>query len=94
MHPLPDPVRLFGPEMRADPYPLYHQLRSVDHVDWSARHNAWIVTGYDALAAGLLDLRLSSEGDRAVSATRRRFGIRAFFRLRLQTHGVHRPADA
>jgi cytochrome P450 PksS len=61
MNPPPDPVPLFGPEMLADPYPLYHQLRGVDPVYRSQRHNAWIVTGYDAVAAGLLDLRLSSD---------------------------------
>src|SRR5262245_22924837 len=56
-----DPVPLFGPEMLADPHPLYHRLRSVDPVYWSAKFNAWIVTGYDAVAAGLNDLRLSSD---------------------------------
>jgi cytochrome P450 len=56
-----DPIPLFGPEMRADPHPLYHQLRSVAPVYWSASADAWIVTGYDAVVAGLNDLRLSSD---------------------------------
>jgi pimeloyl-[acyl-carrier protein] synthase len=56
-----DPIPLFGPEMLADPYPLYHQLRAVDPVYWSATFNAWIVTSYDDVAAGLNDLRLSSD---------------------------------
>lgn len=61
MNPATDPVPLFGPEMLADPYPLYRQLRSIDPVHWSEPCNAWIVTSYDAVAAGLNDLRLSSD---------------------------------
>jgi cytochrome P450 len=61
MNPLADPVPLFGPEMMADPYPLYHRLRSIDPVYWSETHRAWIVTSYDAVSAGLVDLRLSSD---------------------------------
>src|SRR5262245_32227807 len=56
-----DPVPLFGPEMLEDPYPLYHRLQAVDPVHWSEKFKAWIVTSYDAVAAGLNDLRLSSE---------------------------------
>jgi cytochrome P450 len=56
----PDPVPLFGPEMLADPFPLYHQLRAVNPVYWSAKFNAWIVTSFDEVTAGLNDLRLSS----------------------------------
>jgi len=61
MSPMPDPVPLFGPEMREDPHPLYHRLRAVDPVHWSEKYNAWVVTSYDAVAAGLNDLRLSSD---------------------------------
>jgi cytochrome P450 len=61
MTPVTDPVPLFGPEMLADPYPYYHRLRAVDPVYWSAKSNAWIVTGFDEVVAGLNDLRLSSE---------------------------------
>jgi pimeloyl-[acyl-carrier protein] synthase len=61
MNPPADPVPLFGPEMRADPYPLYHQLRAMDPVYWSESFNAWIVTSFDAVVAGLNDLRLSSD---------------------------------
>jgi cytochrome P450 len=59
--PASDPIPLFSPEMREDPYPLYQRLRSVDPVHWSEKFNAWIVTGYDEVAAGLNDLRLSSD---------------------------------
>lgn len=47
--------------MRADPYPLYHRLRSIDPVHWSDQFHAWMVTGYDEVVAGLNDLRLSSD---------------------------------
>lgn len=51
---------LFGPEMRADPYPIYRRLQEAEPVWWSESRKAWMVTGYDAVAAGLNDLRLSS----------------------------------
>jgi cytochrome P450 len=47
--------------MLADPHPFYQQLRTVDPVYWSAKFNAWIVTSFDAVVAGLNDLRLSSD---------------------------------
>ena len=56
-----DPVPLFGPEMLADPYPLYDRLRATDPVYWSEIHQAWILTGFDVVVAGLEDLRLSSD---------------------------------
>jgi cytochrome P450 len=56
-----DPVPLFGPEMLADPYPLYDRLRELDPVYWSERFHAWIVTRHDEVSAGLNDLRLSSD---------------------------------
>jgi cytochrome P450 len=61
MNSLADSVPLFGPEMLADPYPYYRRLQLEDPVSWSERFNAWIVTSYDAVAAGLNDLRLSSD---------------------------------
>lgn len=57
----PDPVPLFGPEMRTDPHAIYHRLRSADPVHWSEQFQAWMVTGYDDVVAGLNDLRLSSD---------------------------------
>jgi cytochrome P450 len=56
-----DPVPLFGPEMLADPYPIYHRLRAADPVHWSEKFNTWVLTGYDGVAAALNDLRLSSD---------------------------------
>jgi cytochrome P450 len=56
-----DQLPLFGREMMQDPYPVYRRLRETDPVHWSDKFNAWIVTRYDEVAAGLNDLRLSSD---------------------------------
>jgi len=46
----------------ADPYPLYHQLRSEDPVHWSERANSWILTRYDDVRFALQhDPRLTAE---------------------------------
>ncbi len=58
---LSDPVPLFSPEMREDPFPLYDKLRATDPVYWSEKHQAWILTSFDAVVVGLNDLRLSSD---------------------------------
>jgi hypothetical protein len=56
-----DQIPLFSPEMAQNPHAIYHQLRAADPVHWSAPFNAWILTSYDAVAAGLNDLRLASD---------------------------------
>jgi hypothetical protein len=38
---------LLDPEVLADPYPLYHRLRSHDPVHWDPYLHAWIVTRYE-----------------------------------------------
>lgn len=38
---------LLDPEVLADPYPLYHRLRSNDPVHWDPYLHAWIVTRYE-----------------------------------------------
>ncbi|MDB5352861.1 MAG: cytochrome [Planctomycetota bacterium] len=53
--------KLFGPEMLADPYPVYHTLRAADPVLWVPTLDAWVVTSYEAVSAGLRDARLSSQ---------------------------------
>jgi len=53
--------RLFGPEMLADPYPVYHRLRSAHPVSWVAHLDSWVVTSYEAVCKGLRDPQLSSE---------------------------------
>ena len=49
-HP-PDPslsfYHLLDPEVLANPYPLYHRLRSEDPVHWDQFLHAWVVTRYN-----------------------------------------------
>ena len=40
-------AELLDPEVLADPYPLYKNLRTTDPVHWDPFLHAWIVTGYD-----------------------------------------------
>jgi cytochrome P450 len=56
-----DQLPLFSHEMAQDPNPIYHRMRALDPVHWSEKYDAWLVTSYDAVAAGLNDLRLSSD---------------------------------
>jgi pimeloyl-[acyl-carrier protein] synthase len=44
----------------ADPYPLYHRLRSEDPVHWSERFSSWLVTRYSDVSLVLRDPRLSA----------------------------------
>ncbi|MGA7624823.1 MAG: hypothetical protein WCA91_14715, partial [Candidatus Acidiferrales bacterium] len=37
---------LLSPEVLANPYPLYHQLRTHDPVHWDPFLHAWVVTRY------------------------------------------------
>ena len=53
---------LLAPEVNANPYPYFAELREADPVHWSERHQAWLVTRYDDVNAVLMDWkRLSSE---------------------------------
>ncbi len=56
--PIPSPIQsadprdlslyhLLDPTVLANPYPLYHQLRSEDPVHWDPFLHAWVVTRYD-----------------------------------------------
>ncbi|PKW16418.1 cytochrome P450 family protein [Saccharopolyspora spinosa] len=60
--PLPEePVPLYGPEYKRDPYPLYTAMREkcpVHRVAFPSGVNAWLVTGYEAAHATLNDRRL------------------------------------
>jgi pimeloyl-[acyl-carrier protein] synthase len=39
-------ARLLDPDVVANPYPLYHQLRSADPVHWDPFLHKWVVTSY------------------------------------------------
>src|SRR5204863_98042 len=58
---LADLPPLFGPEMRADPYPVYHRLRDSDPVHWDERLQVWVLTRYHDVLAGLHDVRFSAD---------------------------------
>lgn len=39
--------QLLDPDVLADPYPLYHRIRSADPVHWDGFLHSWVVTGYE-----------------------------------------------
>ncbi len=47
--------QLLDPVVHADPYPLYHRLRSEDPVHWDPFLHAWVVTRYDDVMRVLLN---------------------------------------
>ena len=53
-----DPRR---PEVRADPYPVFHHLQAEDPVHWSEILGGWVLTRYDDVKGALSDPRLSSD---------------------------------
>jgi len=57
--PPPEPAlslyRLLDPEVLADPYPLYHRLRSEDPVHWDPFLHVWVVTRYGDVIRVLRD---------------------------------------
>ena len=53
------------PEVRANPYPLYHQLREEEPVHWSELMEAWVLTRYDDISALLKDSRFSADRRKA-----------------------------
>ena len=53
------------PEVRANPYPLYHQLREEEPVHWSELLEAWVLTRYDDVSALLKDSRFSADRRKA-----------------------------
>lgn len=48
-------TRLLDPEVLADPYPLYHRLRSEDPVHWDPYLHAWVITRYADVVTVLHD---------------------------------------
>lgn len=56
-----DDYALLSEGRLADPYPLLAQLREREPVHWSAKLNAWLLTRYEDVMAGLLDPRLAND---------------------------------
>ena len=66
--PTTGPARMFGPEMLANPYPVYHLLRSMDPVHWQETFQGWVLTRYADVAALLRGPHVSSERTAAAQA--------------------------
>jgi cytochrome P450 len=45
----------FDPEVIADPYPVYRQLRNHAPAYWSPEASSWVLSRYDDVAAALID---------------------------------------
>jgi len=58
---MPIDYDLSGPDIFADPYPLYRRLRSDHPVHLDSHLGCWVVTSYEAVSAGLAHRALSSE---------------------------------
>lgn len=52
----------FDPEIIADPYPVYRELRDHAPVYWSAQANTWVLSRYDDVSAALVDPATYSSG--------------------------------
>ncbi|MGE0825070.1 MAG: cytochrome P450 [Candidatus Binatia bacterium] len=52
---------LSAPEIIADPYPYFHQLRAEDPVHWNEKWGGWILTRYDDVQSSFQDKRLSAD---------------------------------
>ncbi len=51
----------FIPQVHANPYPVYRQLRAEDPVHWSDLFQAWFLTRYDDVLSVLDDARFSAD---------------------------------
>ncbi|MEV4505187.1 cytochrome P450 [Streptomyces klenkii] len=75
---LPDPVPLYGPEYKRDPYPLYARMRKagpIHRVLFPSGVTAWLVTGHEAAQKTLADPRLGKNHDRGNDRWRERASI-------------------
>ncbi|EKX69397.1 cytochrome P450 family protein [Streptomyces ipomoeae] len=60
----------YGPRFTEDPYPVYAELRALGPVhrvrlpEPDARHEVWLVVGYEEARAALADPRLSKDGSK------------------------------
>ncbi|WP_406222722.1 cytochrome P450 [Streptomyces decoyicus] len=94
--PLPDPVPLTGCPYKANPYPLYEQMREagpVHRVLFPSGVQAWLVTGYEAAHSALNDDRLGKNHDRGNDRWRSRASIMPEPQhSQLQAHLLHQDA--
>ena len=58
---IPSSIPLFGLEMLANPYPVYHRLRTAHPVYRVPQLDAWVVTSYEGVNGALRDPQLSSD---------------------------------
>ncbi|WP_438828666.1 cytochrome P450 family protein [Streptomyces klenkii] len=75
---LPDPVPLYGPEYKRNPYPLYARMREagpIHRVLFPSGVTAWLVTGHEAAQKTLADPRLGKHHDRGNDRWRERASI-------------------
>jgi cytochrome P450 len=61
---------LLRPEIRANPYPLYQQIRSTDPVHWDEPMGFWVLTRYADIVTALRDSRFSKAQGMAVALNR------------------------
>lgn len=52
-------ANLLEPEVRANPYPLYHMIQNEDPVHWDERMGFWVITRYEDALATLHDKRIA-----------------------------------
>jgi cytochrome P450 len=52
-----------SPEVLANPYPLYRQLREDEPVHWEPTEQAWLITRYHDVVAALREQTMSAEAD-------------------------------
>ncbi len=64
----PGPSRLFGPDMLADPYSVYHRLLSTDPVHWHEPLQIWVLTRHADVTAMLHNPHGSSDRTRSAQA--------------------------
>ncbi|MFI9310467.1 cytochrome P450 [Streptomyces triculaminicus] len=93
---LPDPVPLYGPEYKRDPYPLYERMRAagpVHRVLFPSGVTAWLVTGHAAAQRTLADPRLGKNHALGNDRWRERASIMPEPQhSQLQVHLLHQDA--
>lgn len=58
---MPRDYDLYGPDIFANPYPLYHKLRSDYPAHLDSHLGCWVITSYAGVSSGLANRDLSSE---------------------------------